>query len=275
MIYYIKNKKKGMKTRNKTMKILIIEDDIDECNGLINCAKSMKEIEIIGVTDSDIEGLIITKNKHPDGIILDLELNNSNSGNTDSLEFLLKIKSLKLKPKPIIIVTTHVNSKRTYEILHKNDVDLILYKDHPKYCYQSVFNHFLTFMQYTNDSDIKTVQNQLIDFNEKISNCINNELDLIGISHKLKGRTYIFDALFFLLKNENSDINIIQYLSNKHKKSSTTIINGIKNAISYAWRISAIEDLLKLYTAKINYETGIPTPMEFIYYYVDKIKQLI
>ena len=29
------------------------------------------------------------------------------------------------------------------------------------------------------------------------------------------------------------------------------------------------------YTARINYATGVPTPMEFIYYYVEKIKKEI
>ena len=47
----------------------------------------------------------------------------------------------------------------------------------------------------------------------------------------------------------------------------------MQNAILYAWRISSIEDLTKYYTAKVNYETGVPTPNEFIYYYVNKIKK--
>ena len=55
----------------------------------------------------------------------------------------------------------------------------------------------------------------------------------------------------------------------------TTITNGIKNAIIRAWRSSSVDDLLIYYTAKINYKTGIPTPMEFIYFYVDKIKKEI
>ena len=49
----------------------------------------------------------------------------------------------------------------------------------------------------------------------------------------------------------------------------------MQNAILYAWRISAIEDLTTYYTEKINYETGIPTPTEFIYYYANKIKKTI
>ena len=49
----------------------------------------------------------------------------------------------------------------------------------------------------------------------------------------------------------------------------------MQNAILHAWRISSIEDLETYYKAKINYETGVPTPVEFIYYYVDKIKKML
>ena len=111
------------------------------------------------------------------------------------------------------------------------------------------------------------------DEEEKISNLINTELDLIGINSKLKGRNYIYDAIMYLLKNDKNGINVVQYLTKVHKKSKTTITNGIQNAIIHAWRVTPIDDLMRYYTARINYETGIPTPMEFLYYYVDKIKK--
>ena len=79
----------------------------------------------------------------------------------------------------------------------------------------------------------------------------------------------------FLIQNKNGDESLIQYLSNIHKKSSSTITNGIQNAIIHGWRVSAIEDLEKNYTAKVNYQTGIPTPMELIYYYESKVKKMI
>ena len=79
---------------------------------------------------------------------------------------------------------------------------------------------------------------------------------------------------FFVVKNENSDESVIQYLTRIHKKSSSTITNGIQNAIIHGWRVSAIEDLEKYYTAKVNYQTGLPTPMELIYYYVSKVKKM-
>ena len=208
----------------KPMKILIIEDDINDCNKFLECAKTRNDIEIVAITDSDIEGLRYVKTMHPEGIVLDLELNNSATGNTDSLEFVPNLKRLNLNYEPIVIVTTHVNSKRTYDILHKSGVDLILYKDQPKYSCNLV---------------------------------------------------YIHDAILYLVQNENSDTNVIQYVSKIHKKSATTITNGIQNAIFHAWRVTAIEDLTKHYTARVSYETGVPTPMELIYFYRDKIKEMI
>ncbi len=253
------------------MKILIVEDDINDCNSFKNAVSNRDDIEIVAITDSDIEALQYVKTKQPEGIVLDLELNNSLTGNTDSLNFLQKLRNLNLKYEPIVIVTTHINSKRTYEILHKNGVELILYKDHPKYSSEHVLNNFISLRKTTNYNE--PLLTEEIDVSEKISNLINSELNLIGVTSKLKGREYIHDAILYLIQNEKSDLNVIQYLVKKYKKSGTTITNGIQNAIIHAWRITPIEDLENYYTARVNYETGIPTPMEFIYYYVDKIKR--
>lgn len=259
----------------KPMKILIIEDDINDCNNFKACAKNRDDIEIVEMTDSDIEGLKLVKSKRPEGIVLDLELNNSSTGSIDSLDFLSDLKKLNLNYEPIVIVTTHVNSKRTYDILHRNGVDLILYKDNPKYSSEHVLNNFINLRKAGDACNPKTIEEELEDEENKISYLINDELELIGVTSKLKGREYIHDAILYLVQDDSNKINVIQYLVNKYKKSSTTITNGIQNAIIHAWKITPPDDLMKYYTARINLDTGIPTPMEFIYYYVNKIKKKI
>ena len=259
----------------KPMKILIIEDDIKDCNSFKECVKNRDDIEIVAMTDSDLEGLKLVKLKRPEGIVLDLELNNSETGSIDSLDFLDNLKKIHLNYEPIVIVTTHVNSKRTYEILHRNGVDLILYKDNPKYSSEHVLNNFISLRKTDNHCEQKSIDEIFEDDENKISNLINEQLELIGVTSKLKGREYVHDAILYLIQNEDSDMNVIKYLTTIHKKSATTITNGIQNAIYHAWRTSAIEDLTKYYTARVNYETGIPTTMEFLYYYRDKIKKMI
>ena len=260
---------------NKPMKILIIEDDVKDCEAFIKCAKERNDIEIVAITDSDVEGLKLVKSKRPEGIVLDLELNNSYNGSIDSLDFLSDLKKLNLSYEPIVIVTTHVNSKRTYDILHRNGVDLILYKDNPKYSSEHVLNNFINLRKVDFNYKMPSVEETIENEEKRISNLINDELELIGVTSKLKGREYIHDAILYLIQDDSNKINVIQYLVNKYKKSSTTINNGIQNAIIYAWRITPPDDLIKYYTARINLDTGIPTPMEFIYYYVNKIKKVV
>ena len=259
----------------KPMKILIIEDDTNDCNDFLTSIKKREDIELIAMTDSDIEGLRFVRLKRPEGIVLDIELNNSTSGNVDSLGFLSELKKINLAYKPIIIVTTHINSKRTYEILHREGVDMILYKDHPNYSSDYVLNKFLSLRELSPKQTVETLKEELQENEDRISDCIYHELDLIGVTAKLKGRQYIHDAILYLIQNENNDMSVIRHLTKIYKKSSNTITNGIQNAIIHAWRVSSIEDLERHYTARVNYETGIPTPMEFLYYYVDKIKKMI
>lgn len=259
----------------KPMKILIVEDDIDDCNRFVECAKQRNDIEIVAITDSDIDALKYVKIKHPEGIVLDLELNNSKDGNTDSLDFLERLKKLNLLYTPIVIVTTHVNSKRTYDILHRSGADLILYKDQSNYSSNNVFNKFINLRKVAQEPTGNSIEEVFQDESKRISECIFNELDLVGISSNLKGRNYIHDAIMFIIQNKDSDTGIVQYLTKVYKKSPSTITNGMQNAIIHGWRVSAVEDLEKYYTAKVNYQTGIPTPMELIYYYADKVEKMI
>lgn len=273
-IWYIMRKKKGcVHMITKTMKILIIEDDKNDCNNFINSVKNRKDVEIVGITDSDVEGLKYVKLKHPEGIILDLELNNSISGNTDSLGFLSEIKKLNLNYEPIIIVTTHIHSKRIYDIVHKNGADIILYKNHPRYSADYVLNKMMTLRETEPQRTIEVLKEELKDNKERILDCIARELDLIGIPSKMVGRKYIQDAILYLIENKGDNTNVIRYLTSIYKKSGNTITNGIQNAIIHAWNKTAVDDLLEYYTARVNPETGIPTPMEFLYYYVDKIER--
>ena len=259
----------------KSMRILIIEDDVNDCNNFINSVKNRNDIEIVGMTDSDIEGLKYVKLRHPEGIILDLELNNSISGNTDSLGFLSELKKLNLNYDPIIIVTTHINSKRIYNMVHKNGADIILYKNHPRYSADYVLNKFISLREITPQRTIETLKEEIEDNKKRISDCIVRELDLIGIPAKMVGRKYVHDAISYLIENKGDNTNVIRYLTNIYKKSANTITNGIQNAIIHAWNKTAVDDLLEYYTARVNPETGIPTPMEFIYYYVEKIEREI
>lgn len=256
------------------MKLIILEDDNKECDAFRKLAKSRKDIEFVKITDSDIDALEFLKSEIVEGIILDLELNKG-SGNGNGFTFLEELKKLNLRFKPKIVVTTNVSSDSVYDFLHENGVDLIFYKKQLNYSHSNVLNTLVLLRDYNKKSNNIDIPNK-DDNKNKISDIINNELDLIGIGTHLQGRKYFFDAIYFILEeSENSQTTVTQYLVKEYKKSSSTISRAMQNAILHAWRISSIDDLTKYYTAKVNYETGVPTPTEFIYYYADKIKKML
>lgn len=258
------------------MKLLLIEDDIKACDNFRKIANSMGDIEFVGITDSDIEGIKCVKENSPDAIILDLELN-SGTGNGSGFEFLKELKKLKLPVNPKIVVTTNVYSDSVYDYLHSNKVDFIFYKKQAKYSEQNVINTLLILKDYKENEQVNPEMaiNTDQDYMQKVCEKIDEALDLIGVGTHLQGRKYLHEAIKYLIQNENNNEKtpIIQYLSNTYKRPNSTISRAMQNAILYAWRISPIEDLTTYYIAKINYETGVPTPTEFIYYYVSKIKK--
>ena len=257
------------------MKILIIEDDESDCNNFIKCAQNRDDVEI-EITDSDVEALRLVKINKPEGIALDLELNNSKTGSADGLDFMTKLKECRLNYEPIIIVTTHINSKTTYDMLHRAGVDLILYKDQLKYSSDYVFNKFLSLRKYTESKPL-TIKEEIQNNENRISDLISDELELVGINSKMKGRQYIHDAILYLVENDNksNDSNPINYLAKKYNAPKSTITNNMQNAINKGWNTTPVDELLIYYKARIRPDVGVPSPMELIYYYAEKIKKLI
>ena len=54
---------------------------------------------------------------------------------------------------------------------------------------------------------------------------------------------------------------------------SSSVGRAIQTAINYAWKKTAIEDLERFYTANVSSDTGVPTAMELIFYFYNKIKE--
>ena len=256
---------------------MIIEDDKYECEAYKKIIEQQSDIKLIATTNSSTEAIKFVSKYKPDAIILDLELT---GGEGSGLDFIENMKKLKLEHSPKIIVTTNINSDSIYNFLHQNKVDFIFCKNQSNFSNKNVIDTLLLLEGYNNNSNILNLaveDSNDENMNDKISNYINKELDLIGVSTHLKGRKYLFDAIYFVIQDNGgeSNISVVQYLVGKYKRASSTISRAMQNAILHAWRISAIEDLTALYTARVNYETGVPTPMEFIYYYSDKIKKCL
>lgn len=187
------------------------------------------------------------------------------------------MKTLDLDFKPVIIITTNISSKTVYTYAHENGVDMIFHKLKEDYSPDLVVRNILLLKEIKSNEKLanKIEVESANDYKNRISERINRELDLIGISSHLIGRKYIHDSIIYILEENENKENVFLHLAKKYKKGNSTIGRSIQTAIEHAWRKSSIEDLQKYYTAVVNYNTGVPTPTELIYYYVEKIKKEI
>lgn len=252
--------------------ILLVEDDINECQIYKNIAKNNDNISFVAMTNSSTKALEELEIHKPDAVILDLELTD---GEGSGFEFIEALKDVPKDKLPKIVVTTNVHSNTVYDYCHINNIDFVFYKKQKNYSRENIINTLMLLRDYKTDKPLNVdIDDKKLE--EKILTKINKELDLIGVGTHLHGRKYLCDAIYFIIQSgDNSKVSIVQNLVGKYKKSSSTISRAMQNAILHAWRITPIEDLSKYYTARVNYETGIPTPTELIYYYADKIKKEI
>lgn len=257
---------------DRELNILLIEDDSDVCERFSEYAELSDIISLVAVTNNSYRALELVNELHPDGVILDLELN---KGKGNGLHFLQELKNLELPFKPYILVTTNNSSTTTYEYARKSGADFIMSKHQSDYSEQNVLD-FLTMMR-------EIIQNNLAQqhasyattespsqHEKRLKKRITIELENIGISAKLVGYKYLIDAILLVINGQTNYICVT--IAQKYAKTDSSVERAMQNAINRAWRLTDIDDLLLHYTAKISSEKGVPTLTEFVHYYANKIK---
>ena len=208
----------------------------------------------------------------PDAVILDLELH---QGGGDGLFFLAQLQQLELSKHPYILVTTNNSSNITYESARQLGADFILAKYQENYSAQYVVE-FLRIMKKVIFSEKGKTASKITatepseSKDKRLIQKIQHELNLIGISPKVVGYRYLTDAILATINEPKT--RIFKVLGEKYKKTDASIERAMQNAINRAWRTSDIDDLLTYYTARIHSQKGVPTIMEFIFYYANKIQ---
>lgn len=262
---------------DKPMPLLLIEDDVAECIKFKDCANNRTDITFVGMTSSSIEGLQCLKTRIPEGIILDLQLN---KGRGSGLQFLEDLKNSDSVFRPIIVVTTSNRSELVYNHIEENGVDWVFCKKQADYSADLVLNTLLTLRKslYARQGNELPVDMQTLESPEerlaRISQRIDTELNLVGISSKYKGRKHLHDSIFLLINiKKGASEAVINQVAAAQKGNYSAIVRAMQTAINNAWASSSIEDLQVHYTARIDYRTGVPSPTEFIHYYADKIRK--
>ena len=257
---------------SKVLSILIIEDDVAACRELRQYIEKISDLKLAGITGDSDEGIEMIRSMLPDVVILDIELHH---GHGNGILFLAKLNTLMLPMRPYILITTNNSSNITYESARQLGADFIMSKHKPDYSAQYVIE-FVRMMQHAilsrQPSNPELLEKE--DSFEKnlpaYTRRVYRELDWVGISPRNIGYRYLADAILLIMKDPSA--NVYRELADANKKSDASVERAMQNAINRAWRHSDIEELLTHYTAKVRSEKGVPTTLEFVYYYANKIK---
>lgn len=270
--------KKGGFFVERELALLLVEDDSNECAAFTQYINSVDGVNLIAVTNSSYKGVEYVVDFKPDAVILDLELH---QGAGSGLLFLNELKRLELEKPPYILITTNNMSEITYNQARILGADFIMQKHQDDYSVKSVVD-FLNIMKDTifkssasrvDNRNIPLVSESIVVSEQKIDKKINRELELIGISPKVIGKKYLFDAIKLVINGYEGSVGA--ELAKKYNKTDASVERAMQNAINKAWRTTDIEDLSINYTARISSEKGVPTMTEFIYYYADKLKEFM
>ena len=259
---------------SKPMTLLLLEDDKITTKEFESYLTTRTDVTLVAKTNSSHEALRLVKKYRPEAIIVDLELHD---GIGSGFDFLQNLRNTNLNFSPLIVVNTNVKSPTIYKNLHEGYVDLIFCKQQADYSFEMLVNAIVFSRKHEKDSTLNiVVEKSPEEEQQRITKLINIHLDRVGISYKHKGREYIFDAINFML-HENpekfKELSPLQYVANKHYMFSSSVGRAIQTAINYAWKKTAIEDLERFYTANVSFDTGVPTAMELIFYFYNKIKE--
>ena len=257
---------------DRPLYVLLIQDEQETCQRFKDEIEEREDITLIGITNNAYRALELTKEYHPDAIILDLELH---QGEGNGLEFLKDLRNLPLPFSPYILITTNNSSSTTYKFARKCGADFIMYKYQEGYSETKVVD-FLCMMAsiiLSNQKENNPLQSDAetpVQKKQRLRRIISRELDYVGISQKAVGYQYLIDAILLILDEPVPNVSSI--IAKKYKKSTASVERAMQNAINRAWNTTDINELLLHYTASIHSSKGVPTITEFVYYYVNKIR---
>jgi uncharacterized protein YggE len=90
----------------------------------------------------------------------------------------------------------------------------------------------------------------------------------------LKGRKYLGEAIYLLVnKGEDESAAVLYQVSEQNGISYNSTLRAIQTAIADAWAHSDIETLKEHCPVRIDIDTGLPAPTEFMRYYAERIRK--
>lgn len=263
---------------NRSIKILIADDNKEFSSILSQYLKEQKDFEIVGIANDGLEAVEGVEAYKPDVLVLDIIM-----PHLDGLGVLERINTMALAshtniPKVIVlsavgqdkITQRAINLGAEYYVVKPFDMDIFSKRIRQMFTLGSVEQEFRRtpsmVMPETNSfSNANTLEAE-----------ITNIIHEIGVPAHIKGYLYLREAIQMVVK----DIELLSAVTKElypsiAKKFNTTasrVERAIRHAIEVAWSRGQVETINRIFGYTVHNDKGKPTNSEFIAMVADKLR---
>ncbi len=259
------------------MKLLIVEDNQQECLQFQQYLEEKPEIDLVGISDSAVEALKLAEEMKPDAVILDLELQEGSG-----LEFLEQLQIKSLERAPFVLVTTATTHATTLQFVREKGSGFILTKNIRNYSPQFAIDQLLHLKKYLSPASYPASAGypyELIPA-RSLREQIEDKLAKMGIVTGT-GCGYLVEAAWYCVHHPSRRIvlkrNVYPHVirtfqartenpEEKKRINDESIERDIRTVLEKAWLVGDPDDLKKHYTQAIQPGKGNPTVLEMVTY---------
>lgn len=257
---------------NKTVKVLVIDDNKEIASGIKGYIEKTNEheIEIVGCAYDGKEGLEKINALSPDAVILDIVM-----PVLDGIGVLKAMHMYTGVKRPVVVVLSALAQEHVSGMLSAYGADYYMVKPAS---YEMLFDRIKMLCnpeaKKIPAGTAKALEKEPSpkEMEIKVTNVIHN----VGVPANIKGYQYLRDAILMTI-NDNEMINAVTKqlypeVAKRHKTTSSRVERAIRHAIEVACTRGNEESFYSLFGYTVSTLKGKPTNSEFIALIADKLR---
>lgn len=256
---------------NNSVKVLIVDDNVDFSCNLKAFLEKQVDIEVIGTAIDGNEAIERIDLLSPDVVVLDVVMPNK-----DGLAVLKEMSTLKGNKRPMIVVVTALKQESIAYHAMTYGADYFMLKPVNNEVLLERIRMLCQPMPIMMSRN-RTAINESGGFTKKdVEVRVTNMIHSVGVPANIKGYQYLRDAIIMTI-NDTEMINAVTKqlypaVAKNHKTTSSRVERAIRHAIEVACMRGNEEVLYRLFGYTVNNTKGKPTNSEFIAMIADKLR---
>lgn len=256
------------------MKVLLIEDDLNDIALFEEYLKTTPDVELVGISKGSTEGFDKTLRLQPNAVILDLEL-----GEGNGIEYLYRLKAVPAEDAPFVVVVTNTTSKITLQEVRENGAGFVFVKTIQDFHPSQVVDFLRRTSKYfMGDQPYSAYRRPSVNEEGRMNmdvmkRIFETDLEKMKVKLSSKGGRYLLQSIMLVYTHpeliDSLMSEVYPRIAKENHTDTRNVERNVRACIESAWGAKG-DELHEYYTAPVDPERGKPTSKEFIHYFARK-----